>query len=294
MNAATSAASAFSLRIDYSCLERSRMFCNTRLPTGAAPTEPRNVARINLFRRKLLSSSAVRCYWVANLIALGGLCAWIFSDGLFANTVRLFPDHLWSFVGQGPEMSDPQLFSRLVLLDIVLLITGTSGFGIFMGLFFSDARQRGLRYWLAFTAIVAIWLTLALNWRDLQWRGQVHRARLNVDALSALATSLQQSWPTIDGETPELGPFQAYPIAKPQVLLLFSQKQMPGATAPISAINRSKNGTLRFQLAGNETGTWLEWHPHDAPGDFVSGLDQRFVLNRGTAVGENWYLVRYE
>ncbi len=147
---------------------------------------------------------------------------------------------------------------------------------------------------MALTGIVAIWLTLALDWRDLQWRGQVHRARPNVDALSALATSLQQSWPTIDGETPELGPFQAYPIAKPEVLLLFSQKQMPGATAPISAINRSENGTLRFQLAGNETGTWLEWHPHDAPSDFVSGLDQRFVLNRATAVGENWYLVKYQ
>jgi hypothetical protein len=151
-----------------------------------------------------------------------------------------------------------------------------------------------LKSWLALTAIVAIWLTLGLDWRDLQWRGQVHRARPSVNAFSALANSLQKSWPTIDGETPELGPFQAYPIAKPEVLLLFSQKQMPGATAPISAINRSENGTLRFQLAGNETGTWLEWHPHDAPSDFVSGLGQRFVLNRATTVGDNWYLVEYQ
>jgi hypothetical protein len=270
------------------------MFGNPALPNEAAQPEPRAVAQTNWLRRTFMSSSVVWCYWVANLTALGGLCAWIFSDGLFTDTVRLFPEHLRSFVGRGPEMSDPQLFNRLVLIAIVLLITGISGFGIFLGLFFSDARQRGLRSWLALTGIVAIWLTLALDWQDLQWRGQVHRARPNVDALSALATSLQQSWPTSDGETPELGPFQAYPIAKPQVLLLFSQKRMPGATAPISAINRSENGTLRFQLAGNETGTWLEWHPHDAPSDFVSGLDQRFVLNRATAVGENWYLVKYQ
>jgi hypothetical protein len=222
------------------------------------------------------------------------LCMWVFGDGLFADTVRLFPVHIWSLVGRGSELSDPHFFSRLVWLDIVLLVTCTSGIGIFLGLFFSDIRQRGMKSWLALTGLVAIWLTLGLHWRDLQWRGQVHRARPNVDALSALATSLQQSWPTIDGETPELGPFQAYPIAKPEVLLLFSQKQMPGATAPISAVNRSQDGTLRFRLGGDVTGTWLEWHPHDVPSDFVSGLDQKFVLDRASAVGENWYLVRYQ
>ncbi len=270
------------------------MFGDTTLPIGASQPEPGAITHTNWLRRTLMSSSAVWCYWVANVTALGGLCVWIFSDGLFAGTVRLFPDHLRALISLGPEMSDPQFFNRLVSLDIVLLVASISGFGIFLGLFFSDTRQRGLRSWLALTGLVAIWLMLGLGWRDLRWRGQVHRARPNVETFSELVTSLEQSWPTIDGETPELGPFQAYPIAKPKMLLLFSQQRLPGATAPISAINRSENGALRFQLGGAETGTWLEWHPHDAPSDFVSGLDQKFVLERATAVGDNWYLVKYQ
>jgi hypothetical protein len=230
---------------------------------------------------------------MANLLSLCWFCAWIFNDGMFGETVRLFPVHVRSLFRWGAELSAPDFANRLAMLDVTLLVVAVSGLELFFGLFFGEARQRGLRSWLAVTGLIAVWLTLGFEWRDLQWRGQVHRARPNVAALSALANSLQQSWPTIDGEMPDLGPFQAYPIAKPDVLLLFSSKQLPGATAPISAVNRSNDGDLRFQLAGDEVGTWLELHPHDMPGDFVGGLDQKFVLDRAAAVGEKWYLVKY-
>jgi hypothetical protein len=98
-----------------------------------------------------------------------------------------------------------------------------------------------------------------------------------------------------DGETSALGAFLAYPLESPKTLLLLTEANVPGTDVAFTAVERSDDGALRFQLSRNETGTWLEWHPsHDAPRDFVGGLLQRFELDRFTQLGENWYLVRYE
>ncbi len=89
------------------------MFGNTTLPDEAAQPEPRAVAHTNWLRRTFMSSSVVRFCWIANLAALCGLCIWIFSDGLFAEAVRLFPFRAWSFTERIPDLFETAIFESI-------------------------------------------------------------------------------------------------------------------------------------------------------------------------------------
>ena len=109
------------------------------------------------------------------------------------------------------------------------------------------------------------------------------------------AAALSTNWPAGDGERVELGPFLAYPLGKPQVLLLLTQASVPHTNVSFSTVERSDQGGLRFQLTGNELGAWLEWHPsHDEPRGFIGGLLQRYELDRFSPLGDDWFLVRYK
>ena len=61
-----------------------------------------------------------------------------------------------------------------------------------------------------------------------------------------------------------------------------------------AAIERSPEGALRFDLAGNDDDAWLEWHPPgSAPASFTGGLDTGYSLQRATQLGGGWFLVTY-
>jgi hypothetical protein len=257
--------------------------------TSAAPPD-RAASRL---RRFVFSSPAVYAYWLLNIAALCLLAGWIFCDGRFAEIgLRTAPDQLV------PPYLDPLLFPSAFsrrLIAAILGIASLAAIGIIGGLFLGSQTHRRIRSWLAITTLVVLWLTLWLKWPALAWQGQSLRIERQTDQFRSMATSLIQDWPTIDGERPGLGLFRAYPIENPSVLLLMTQQEVPGTGLTFSTVERSDAGALRFELAGNERGAWLERHPAgNQPASFVGGLEQHYDLQRFTALGDDWFLVRYK
>jgi hypothetical protein len=248
-------------------------------------------------RRFLFSQHTVRAYWIANLAALCVLTAWIWRDGRFAETAVKFTANVQSLLAfNGTVITrEPIIAQRFWLLNALAVVATLSAVGIFTGLFLGPPAHRRVRSWFAVTLLAVMWLTLWTTWPNLLWRGQAFRLRGELADFQKVASSLDKGWPTNDGERAELGPFLAYPMSKPQVLMLLSNAYVPGTNMSFSLIERSDQGALRFELAGDELGAWLEWHPaHDMPIGFVGGLSERHELDRFTPLGNDWFLVRYK
>ncbi|HYO23955.1 MAG TPA: hypothetical protein VEQ85_03315, partial [Lacipirellulaceae bacterium] len=63
----------------------------------------------------------------------------------------------------------------------------------------------------------------------------------------------------------------------------------------VAAIERSLAGGQRFELEGVERGAWLEWHPAgEGPTSFVGGLGTPRGLTRTKALGNGWFISRYD
>jgi hypothetical protein len=59
-------------------------------------------------------------------------------------------------------------------------------------------------------------------------------------------------------------------------------------------VERSEDGSLGFELRGDHSGAWLEWHPAGStPRAFVGGLESKYNFRRAAPLGRGWYLVRY-
>jgi hypothetical protein len=234
----------------------------------------------------------VSAYWILNIAALCILAGWIFSDGRFVDAgLRGDPTTVLQFINQLPF---PTAASGR-LIAILLGVAGLAAMGIVGGLFLGPPSRRRIRSWLTTTALVVLWLTLWLKWPALAWEGQALRVERQLDEFRTMAASLSEDWPTIDGERPYLGVFRTYPIDKPSVLMLMTRQDVPGTGLSFSMVERSDDGALRFQLTGNESGAWLEWHPaNDQPASFVGGLEQSYDIQRYTALGDDWFLVRYK
>jgi hypothetical protein len=165
--------------------------------------------------------------------------------------------------------------------------------GIIAGLFVGTPRHRSIRSWLAVTALLAAWLAVATSWRDIAWAGQRWRTWRQLDAFETIAAPLRKEWPSQDGVTKALGPFNAYPTDTPTVVMLLTSKPWELGAA-FRAIERSPDGALRFDLAGKDGDAWLEWHPApSAPASFVGGLETQYELERSSSLGDGWFLTRY-
>jgi hypothetical protein len=237
-----------------------------------------------------------RALWVVNLLTLFGLCAWIAWDGQFSDSASMFRAKLIRQFGDGtiPGLPVPQLTARLLGLGLVGVLALGSAIGIFVSLFLGSRAHRRVRSWLAFTVLVSAWLTLSVTWRELAWQSQIVRLKWNLTGFEAVAESLRTDWPAADGERMDIGPFMAYPHGSPRVLLLLSPPTIVQSTVTISAIEHSASGGLRFQLTGNESGAWLEWHPSGSvPESFVGGLMTDYHLERSAPLATDWFLVRY-
>jgi len=133
-------------------------------------------------------------------------------------------------------------------------------------------------------------MTLLVGWREIAWLGQRIRLGSLVAQFDPIAESLREDWPTSDGERDDLGSFMAYPQGNPRMLMMLVSKTDP----QISAIERADDGSLGFEIRGEQPGTWLEWHPAGSqPVAFVGGLEDDHNLRRISPLGDGWYQVRY-
>jgi hypothetical protein len=232
-----------------------------------------------------------RVMWGANLLLLVGTLAWMLWDPSFPLLARLLTDNFfrWTSLMSNP----PTLGRQLDCLMLLVVVSFLSSIGIFLTLFAGSQRHRSLRTWFAFTFLVAAWLTLFVAWPEIAWQGQRLRVWTRLDGIQRVATELQNNWPTRDGEMPEVGAFMAYPQDNPRTLMILAESQPP--TNPrFSAIERSDDGTLRFELSGDETGSWLELHPSGStPESFTGGLENSYSRAKSSPLGNGWYLVRY-
>jgi hypothetical protein len=98
----------------------------------------------------------------------------------------------------------------------------------------------------------------------------------------------------MDGDLPEMGPFLAYPSSAPRALLPLDGPTFPETQVPFSAVERTDDDVMRFELSGKEFGAWLEWR-RDAsePQSFVGGLETHYDLARFARLAPHWFLVRY-
>jgi hypothetical protein len=232
--------------------------------------------------------------WIVNLVAFAAVCIWILVDGRFPQTVDVLRAAvLQRFDGNLPQ-SLAWVPSRLPYVMLLGAIAVGSGIGIFVGLFFGAKAHRRVRSWLVFTVLAAAWLSLAVTWREMAWKSQALRVQWRLSGLDSVAASLVADWPAADGERPEIGPFMAYPQGDPRMLMLLTTPEVGRAGVAISAIEKSASGGVRFQLAGNEAGAWLEWHPsRSAPESFRGGLMTEYQLERAKPLADGWFLARY-
>jgi hypothetical protein len=259
------------------------------MSTTATETLEQRLARTH-WRRDLL----IRLCWLVNLLVLLAMAAWIAQDGRFMQpqTTRTATSeageyHFEIFQTMFMPPDKRQHFVRLTIAAAV------SGLGILVGLFLGPPRHRRLLTWLAVTALVAAWLALAVAWPKLNLAGQQIRMSRHLSGFEEVVNELRDSWPTEDGASQALGPFSAYPIGAPTLLMpLTARAAIEGL--PIQSITRSSEGALGFQLGGGEQGAWLEWHPKGSiPKSFLSGLQVSYKLTDVRGLGGGWRLTRY-
>lgn len=265
----------------------------SRFPIDESSTKADDSRDVN---KPALRARPVFACWAINLATLAILAFWIYRDGQFPDVASWMKHELLSVFSAGPAVGeDAELAPRVVYLLGLMVCAAISLMGVIVGLFFGGVAHRSIRAWLLATALIAAWLALFVSWPELAWRGQAHRLSNALPKFTSKVETLTRNWPTADGDLPGLGPFLAYPLERPEVLLLLTQATLEGSALKFSAVERSDVGTLRFQLTGDETGSWLERHPaSDEPRGFIGGLLQQFTLDRFTKLGENWYLVRYK
>lgn len=166
--------------------------------------------------------------------------------------------------------------------------------GILIGLFRGARAHRTLRSWFALTAIIAAWLCIIVDWRDLGWFAQQQRLRFQVQSFNTIASSLAANWPQDDGHRSDLGAFMAYPIGQPTMLMVIAPTIGRNVT-PIISVEKTNDGAMHFELGGNEAGVWLERHPgNQQPRSFTGGLQTDYRMTKSVPLTGGWFLCRYD
>jgi hypothetical protein len=239
---------------------------------------------------------ALSLMWTANIALLIGVFTWIWTDGGFMRPISTQAKP--PAAGQ-PAQSKVLLMSpgRLNALVAVGLAAVATLAGMIDGLFFGAPRHRRIRSWLAFTTVVALWLTILTAWPQIAWAGLRWRVGRAVEAFEPIAAQLRDDWPTTDGSDPLVGVYSAYPPDKPRMLLLLGPKAASDSGMRFTSIEKSPAGALRFELTGNEQDAWLEWHPEGSrPASFVGALmiQGEYELKQSAELAPGWYATRYE
>ena len=158
-----------------------------------------------------------------------GLVVWIFSDGQFPISTDMLRARVVAILDRGIGASVYTWYAgRVFALALAVVLAMVSTVGIFLGLFFGDHAHRRVRSWLAFTLLLAAWLTLGGSWHELAWRGQSFRLQHRLAGFETIAQSFRADWPTIDGNLPNTGHFMAYPIGNPTMIMMLTTPEVPG------------------------------------------------------------------
>jgi hypothetical protein len=234
--------------------------------------------------------------WVVNAALLVAAVGWIYFDG------RSLPTAEW-LVSKAPFRSSAtggqitgstKSGTDSLIAATCLVMAAVSLLVMLGGLFVGNPRFRSLRMWLAFIALAAGWLGLLSTWPEIYWRGQQRRVVHELASAETMARFLEKNWPKEDGDLAGVGPYIAYPKGAPTVMLPLRWITFPDTPLRFSAVERSADGTIRFELAGDETGAWLEWRRDEgAPASFTGGLETVYRVGRSQQLAPHWYLVRY-
>ncbi|MCA9176120.1 MAG: hypothetical protein KDB14_16655 [Planctomycetales bacterium] len=230
-------------------------------------------------------SGSPRWIWAGNLGLLATLALWAFCDPNLPPTLRTLGQAVspegWSATGW-----------RTVGVVVVLGLATLQGGWLLSGVWLGDVEFRRLKSLAILVGLVSLWLGNVLNLDAIAWQGRRWRVLPYVAAAERIVAPLKTAWPQEDGDTAEVGPFMAYPVGRPQTLILLTPPQL--ADGPhVPAIERSSTGALRLELHDVGGHDWLEWHPQGRPVSHIGGLLEHRELTRVTALGENWFLVRY-
>lgn len=247
------------------------------------------------FGRRRVANVIVGACWATNIGLLVAAFDWIYFFGESRETIERLKQAVsiaWSTPNaiRGP--------SRLHMGVAVFLISIPVALGaciaMFGSLFVGRSRFRTTRMWLVFTTIVCGWLGLVVSWQTVYWFGQQQRLKPALPAADAMVRELRNGWPTADAALPDIGPFLAYPVKAPTALLPLSDAMFPKTGLRFSAVERTGDDVLRFELTGAELGAWLEWRGDGSePRSFVGGLDSEYVVVQSARLSAEWFLVRY-
>jgi hypothetical protein len=249
-------------------------------------------------RRQRVATTALSAAWLINAALLFAAFAWTYFDGrsLQAMDFLRIPfgfdaEHFESNSSSGGTiLTDTSVASAILAAALV----SCTMLAILVGLFLGPPRFRTTRAWLVFMALACGWLGFMAGWPEVYWRGQQRRMKAVLAPAEKIARYLEANWPTDDGDLPGIGPYLAYPKGGPTTLLPLKQIAFPNTTLRFSAIERTNDDALRFELAGSEAGAWLERRPvDDVPVAFLSGLDTNYRVVRKQRLAPRWYLVRY-
>jgi hypothetical protein len=238
--------------------------------------------------------AAFSCAWILNFLLLAAAFAWIVGDGRSLRSIRWLEGWLSTLPttdvrGPGSATAAVQAAGFGLALAVVSLLA------MFISLLVGVSRFRTTRSWLLFMGAVCGWLGLVTTWPEIYWRGQQLRVQGQLEAAANVVRIVSASWPVNDGELEGVGTFLAYPKESPTTLLMLGVGESESRSLPFSAIERSADGTIRLELAGSESGAWLEWRPGDRPpGSFVSGLETNYILGQYQRLAPQWFLVRYQ
>lgn len=254
----------------------------------SAPDDTQNASDVGVPHRWPFDLG--RVLWVANVATLVVFAAWILLDPKILAAAHVLKGQVHQLAGDAVADHTPPLGPRVPLLWLLLVVGVVSTIGIFVALFVGGVKHRGMRSWLAFTFLIAGWLTILVAGQELAWQGQRLRLCGDLAGFDAIARSLRDDWPKADGTRAGLGQFMAYPQGQPRMLMMLTSETDP----PIAAVERWDDGSFGFELRGDDTGAWLVWHPENSqPRGFVGGLEAEYKLGRASKLGRGWYLVRY-
>jgi hypothetical protein len=244
---------------------------------------------------RLAGRQSVWAAWGLNILLLGSAFGWVFFFGESRTTIGLMRQVVFGGSSSGIVIRDPSRLGSGVTIGLIAAVAAlVTGASMFVSLLAGERRFRTLRMWLVFMAAACGWLGVVVAWPAVYWMGQQQRVGRIVPPAEQVAEALRTHWPAADSDSKELGPFLAYPINAPTVLMPLTQPVFPNSSQRFSAVERTGNEVLRFELSPPESDAWLEWRGDgERPRSFVGGLATRYEIEKSAEVAPGWFLVRY-
>lgn len=225
------------------------------------------------------------------------LTLWMFCDGGFYKGGSFLKDRLRFFTQLEPQpIAMPALLRGMWLFGIALGIL-TSAMFLGIGFLFGKARTRSIRSIFGFTALAAFCMFLVLRCESVVETGRAFRMAWKAAPILEFADRINSDWDSLcePTSTSTLLPSRnSYPISKPTMCFFMTAFKIEGTAYDILSIERTEGKAIRFELAGDDIGFWIERRYDDgAPEQFVSGLNDPMEPDGFRSLGNRLFLVKY-